>query len=132
MAFVHGYNSSLSLDGTLFDAYTEQASLDRAVDLSEKTTFGSDGKKVYIAGLEGLTLTCSGHWDAAADTVINALYDAASVEVIYGPAGSTVGLVSYTFDAFVTGSTVSSNVSSNVAWTVNLTMTGALVVDVFA
>lgn len=131
MAFVHGFNSSFSLDGTLFDAYTDQASLDRAVDLAEKTTFGSSGKKVYISGLEGATMTASGHWDATADGVINGLYDAASVAIIYGPAGTTAGNVKYTFDAFVTGSNVTSNVGDNVTWNVNLTMTGALTVTTY-
>lgn len=122
MAFVHGSNSTMSVDATAITAYTDNVSFSRDVDLAETTVFGNDDK-TYIAGLEGATISISGHWDATADSTLHGLFDGASVAWSYSP---DAGTTTYSGNAFVTNYTQNNPVGDRVNWNVSLTVTGAV------
>lgn len=122
MAFVHGSNATLSIDGTAISAYTDNVSLSRDVDLAETSTFSVDDK-TYVAGLEGATITASGSWDATGDAVLHGCFDQAQVAWAYSP---DAGTTTYSGNAFVTNYSVQAATSDKVAWNVSLTVTGAV------
>ena len=122
MAFVHGSNATFSVDGQAITAYTESVSLSRDVDTAEVTAYGNDDK-VYIAGLEGATLSANGHWDATADGYLHGLFDGAQVAWSWSP---DAGTTTYSGNAFVTNYNQSAPVGDKVSWSVSLLVTGAV------
>lgn len=122
MAFVHGSNSTMVVDGTTVSSYVDNVSFSRDVDLAEVTAFGNDDK-AYIAGLEGATLSITGHWDATADAALHGTFDAASFAWSYSP---DAGTTTYSGNAFVTNYTQNSPVGDRVNWSLSATITGAV------
>ena len=122
MAFVHGSNSTLSIDGTAVSAYTDNFSISRDVDTAEVTAFGNDDK-AFIAGLEGATMSASGHWDATADAALHGTFDSAVVAWSYSP---DAGTTTYSGNAFTTNYTCTSGVGDKVSWTWSGVVSGAV------
>ena len=85
MAFKSGKNSYFSVDGTDISAYTDSLSLSRDVNTLEVTNFGSSGNAQFLAGIEGLTISGSGSWDATGDGVMAGLFDGSVVAFDYRP-----------------------------------------------
>jgi hypothetical protein len=121
MAFVHGSNATLSIDGNAVTAYCDSQSLDQVVDLAETTVFGNDDK-TSIAGLKGATISIGGHWDPTLDGYMDAADDGASVLFDCSPDGA----VNYTGSCFITNYTWTAGVSDRVTWSANFTVTGAV------
>jgi len=125
MAFQHGKNSYLSVDGTVISSYTDSCSLDRSIDTSETTAFGDDDR-TYIAGLRSSTFTASGHWDATGDGVLIGADDGATVAFVYGPEGNDSGDVQYSGNAILTSYNQQSGVGDKVAWSASFQITGSV------
>lgn len=125
MAFVHGSNSDISVDGTNLSQYVDSVTHDRSVDTAETSAFGDDDK-TFIAGLEDGSFSLNGHWDATADAALHGTFDGATVTIIYGPAGSAGGAVEYTATCLVTGYNITSSVADRVNWSASFQRTGAL------
>jgi hypothetical protein len=130
MAFVHGSDSGIVVDGTTISAYVDSVSHNRSVDTAETSAF-TNNDKTFIAGLEDGSFDLSGHWDTAADTALDGCFDSASVSLIYGPAGVTSGLVKYTATCFVTSYQIVSNVGDRTNWTGSFQRSGDLTKGTF-
>lgn len=122
MAFVHGKNATLSIDGTAITAYTDTVSLSRDVDTAEVTVFGNSDK-AYIAGLNGATISCSGPWDAALDAVMAGAQDGASVAFAYSP---NSGTTTYSGNCFLTNYSPGGGVSGRDEWSASFIVTGSV------
>lgn len=125
MAFTHGSNSYISVDGSDISAYVDNVDHGRTVDTAEVSAFGDD-EKAFIAGLEDGSFSLSGHWDPSADADLAGCFDGAVVEVIFGPAGNAGGSVSYTANCIITDYSISAPVGDKVSWSVSLQRTGAV------
>jgi hypothetical protein len=130
MAFVHGKNSYISVDGSNLSAYTDNVQRGHSLDTAEVTAFGDDDKE-FIAGLMDGSLSLSGHFDATADSALHGCFDGAVVSVIYGPAGNGSGAVRYTANFLITDYSVTSGVGDRVNWSVSLQRSGAYTRDTF-
>lgn len=131
MAFSHGKDTHFTLDATDISAYTDTSSLERAVENAEVTTYGDDDRE-YIAGLRGHNIPLGGPWDPTLDAAVIGADDGAVVPFIFGPAGSTTGLVKYSGNCLFQNYTVSSPVSGRVAWSASVVITGAVTRATFA
>lgn len=130
MAFTHGSNTAISVDGTDVGPYTDSSDFARAQDTAEVTAYG-DNDKEYIAGLMDGTASASGHWDPTADAALIGCFDGAVVSVIWGPAGSGSGSVRYTANFLITDYQISAPVGDKVSWSVSLQRTGATTRDTY-
>lgn len=126
MAFSHGKDATLSVDGSDISAYTDNVSFSRDLDTAEVTAFGDDDKE-FLGGLRGATLTASGSYDntssTGSDAVLHGAFDGATVAWSYSPDGGTV---TYSGNAFVTSYQVSAPVSDKVSWSASLTISGSV------
>ena len=122
MAFVHGKETTLTVDGTAITAYTDNTTLNRSMDPAEVTTFGDDDRE-YIAGLRDATLSFSGPWDATADAALDGAQDLASVAWAYSPDG---GNTTYSGNGFITAYSPSSPVGDRNAWTATIQVSGVV------
>ena len=124
-------NSYFSLDGSDISGNCEDLSFSRAVATAEVQGFGDDNVAL-IAALESGSISGTVTWDSTVDATLNGLFDSASVAWIYGPAGSTSGLVKYSGNAFVTASEISSDVAGKVSATFELAVTGSVTRGTFS
>jgi len=122
MAFVHGKDSTLVVDGTTVTSYADNSALNRGMDPADVTVFGQDDR-AYIAGLRNATLNFSGPWDAAVDLVWHNAQDLASIAWSYSPDGGTT---TYSGNGFVTAYNPGSPVGDRVAWTSTVQVTGSV------
>lgn len=122
MAFVHGKDQTLVVDGGTVTDYTDNVSLTNGVDLAEVTAFG-DSDREFIAGLKTHGFTASGHFDATADSTFDGLFDGALVAFSYSP---DAGTTTYSGSAFVTDYQVSGGVGDKVSWSLTLQPSGAV------
>lgn len=122
MAFVHGKDSIVVVDGTTITAYTDNTALNRTMDAAEVTVFSQDDR-AYIAGLRGASLMFSGPWDATADSAWNGAQDLATIAWSYSPDNGTT---TYSGNGFVTAYAPSGPVGDRVAWSATVQVTGAV------
>lgn len=122
MAFVHGSNATLSLDGTAVTTYTDQTTLTRNGETADVTAFGNDDR-AFIAGLRNAQLDFAGHYDATADGVLAGALDQASIAWSYSPDGGTT---TYSGNGFLTSYTVGATVGDKVSLSGSLQITGAV------
>ena len=118
------------MDGSVLSTYVDSVTHNRMVETAETTAF-SNNDKAFIAGLMDGSFDLSGHWDATADAALHGTFDGATISLIYGPAGSTTGLVRYTATCLVTGYNITSPVADRVNWSATFQRTGALTRDTF-
>jgi predicted secreted protein len=124
MAFKSGKDSSFSVDSTDISSYVDSVSLSRDVNTLETTSFGSD-QATYVVGIEGLSISGSGSWDATADGTMAGLFDGSQVAFEYAP-DNTSGQPKYSGNAFVTNYTVDSSATDKVSFSFSLIVTGAV------
>lgn len=122
MAFVHGKDSTISIDATDISAYSDSTSLNKIKDLFETTTFGSDDK-TFIDGLREHDVSLGGKWDATCDAVMDGADDGASVAFSYSPDGGTT---TYSGNCFISNYTIDSPVGGGVTWSATFKPTGAV------
>jgi hypothetical protein len=121
MAFVHGKDAVVTLDGDDLSAFTKKVEFEQEADSHDVTCFGKDSK-VYAAGLKDGKATLEGTYDSTASgpaAVVRPLIGTV-VELLYKPAGTGTGKVLHTVDVVVTGFKESTPVDDMVTWTADL------------
>ena len=130
MAFRAGRLASLSIGGTVIQAYLDNAALNVTGDTSDTTVFGNTWKTA-IAGLLGATISGSGFYDPTASTGPQAVLWAAltglvPVAAVYYPGGNTSGQRSYTCSVLVTSLPETAAIGAAVTFSFDLLVTGAV------
>ncbi len=130
MAFKHGKDAAISVNGTLISVYTDSTGLSRDRDTAETTTFGVNDK-THIPGLMGGSLSISGNYDPTASVGQAAVLEGAftggvAVTCIYYPGGNSSGQRSHTFSGIVTNYSETSSVSDKVTFSSSILVTGAV------
>lgn len=128
MAFRHGMNAALSVNGSLITGYTDNVSLGRERETSETTVFGLNDK-TFIPGLMGGSLDFSGNYDPTVSTGSAAVVEGAftagtTVTCIYYPGGNVTGQRSHSFAAIITNYTETSTVSDKVTFSATALVSG--------
>ena len=124
MAFKSGKDSFFSVDGTDISSYVDSVSFSRDVNTLETTSFGSD-QATYVVGIEGMSISGSGSWDATNDGTMAGLFDGSQVAWEYSP-DNTSGQPKYSGNAFVTNYTIDSSATDKVSFSFSLIVTGAV------
>lgn len=136
MAISHGKDSYFNLDnaaGTPTDISTKltDVRLPRTADVAEIATFTAASKSI-ISGLKDATITLTGIFDATIDAImVSALGASASKTFIYGPQGSTAGLVKITGECICTAYEPSGSMGAAATFTATLRVTGDVTVTTF-
>ncbi len=135
MAKVHGKNAHFELTDTgaqtrNLSTFITNVELDDALDTAETSAFGPEDK-TYVQGQKGHTLRIQGQYDPTAstgpDAVLSGLANGTVTSTfIYGPGGSTGGLVKYTGVGIVTSYNVSSPIAGVVTFNADIQVTGAV------
>ncbi len=131
MAFRHGRLASLSVGGTVIQAYLDTEALNVTGETADTTTFGSTWRS-SIAGLLGGTVSGGGLYDPTATTGPMAVLWAAltglvPVTVLYYPGGNVSGQRLYTFTALMTSVNETSAVADAVRFTFDMQITASVV-----
>lgn len=136
MAFVHGKDSYFAIDntnGSVTDISSYVDSVDGLpgeMELADVTAFGDGGHK-NIPGLENVSFTVSGSWDATLDAIMGPRRTAtASFE--YGPAGNGSGSVKYSGECWISNYSVTSEVGDKVSWSADLVVDGTVTRGTFS
>jgi len=124
MAFKSGKDSFSSVDGTDISSYVDSVSFSRDVNTLETTSFGSD-QATYVVGIEGMSISGSGSWDATNDGTMAGLFDGSTVAFDYRP-DNTSGQPKYTGNAFVTNYSIDSSATDKVSFSFSLIVTGSV------
>lgn len=130
MAFRHGSKASLSVAGTVIQAYLDSVALNTTQETSDTTTLGSTWRTA-LPGLLGATIPGSGFYDPTASTgpmavLWSAMTGAAAVACIYYPGGNTAGQRSYSCNAIITNLQEQGAVADAVKFTFDFLVTGAV------
>jgi hypothetical protein len=113
MAFTHGKNAVFYLGGITaahsITAYCDSIDCNLTDDVAEVSVFGTV-QKPYVAGLRDGTISLSGPWCSAAETIIAATRGV-SAEFNYGPTGSASTTVRWAGSAICTSYSVRTDLS---------------------
>lgn len=120
MPEVHGLNSDLTLDGTVYDTYTTSTTASWTQDTADVSAYG-DSDKQYIAGQEDMTLQTQGNWDPTQDAASFGMLDGATVATSFQPDGT----VDYSQSAFCTAYSIVAPSNGKVTYSHSLQRTGA-------
>lgn len=90
MAFKHGSDASILLDGVDVSAYFHAAEFGAEVDAAETTTFGANWK-TFIPGLAGSNYDFDGYFDPTWNDVWDNIGDAPGAVLTVGPSGTALG-----------------------------------------
>ncbi|MGE3414116.1 MAG: hypothetical protein AB7L91_18065 [Dehalococcoidia bacterium] len=119
MAFVHGKNTVVTLDGDDLSAFCNSVEFEQEAEALDTTTFGKNSK-TYGGGLKDGTATLEGIYDSTAGTgpaaVVRPLLGTV-VELIYQPEGTGTGKPTHTADVVVTSYKESAPVAEMITWT---------------
>ena len=135
MAFVHGKNTAVTLDGEDLSPYINDSSFKRAADKHDTTTYGRNSK-TYLLGLNDGTCEISGIYDNTTLTspagILRPLQGGAAVTLVWMPEGDGSGLPTSTVPVLVESYDETAPVADLVAWTATLQFTGDVVDGVVA
>lgn len=129
--FRHGKSTVFKVDnaaGTLTDISNTltDVSFPQSIDTAETSAFGSSAKS-YVIGLTDATLSVSGQFDATVDAHLAGILAHADTKSFeYGPEGSTVGMVKYTGECWMTSYEKSGAVGDVVSFSAEFQVTGAV------
>jgi len=119
MAFQHGKDTYVSLDGDDLSAYVDSSDFEQSADVSKLTTYGKDSH-VYGGGTKDATFKMSGTYDNTAGTGPRAVIQpliGTTVELVRRIEGTGSGLPQDTVDVVVKKYTESSPAADYVKWT---------------
>lgn len=126
MAFIHGKNTNITVDGKDLSQYTDSSEIKRSADDHDVTTYGNDAH-VYAGGLLDGTFTMSGTYDSTASTgpraVLNGILGTV-VEIVRQPEGTGAGKAQDTFNALMTSYVETSPVADMVKFSVDFNISG--------
>ena len=124
MVFVHGKDSTMSIDATDISARVDSTSLNKVKDLAETTTFASTGdNKEFIDGLRSHEISIGGPWDATVDAVMDTADDGAAVAFSYSP---DAGTTTFAGNCLISNYSINSPVGGRVEWSAGFSTTGAV------
>lgn len=127
MAFVHGKDTYISLDGDDLSAYTDTSSWEDTSEKHQVTCYGAD-RHAYAYGLGDGKLSFGGTYDntnAGPKATIEGVKDAgALVTLIRRPEGTGSGLPQESVSVLVEKYTESNPVADMIKWTCDLQMSG--------
>jgi hypothetical protein len=127
MAFVHGKDTYISLDGDDLSTFTNTSSWEDSSDKHDVTCYGAN-RKAYSYGLGDGKLTMGGVYDntaAGPKAIIEAIKDAgALVTLIRRAEGTGSGLPQESVSVLVEKYTESNPVADQVTWACDLQMSG--------
>lgn len=126
MAFIHGKNTFVSLDGDDLSAFATSSEFGRTGDSHDVTTFGQDAH-VYQGGLLDGTATIEGVYDNTTGTGPRAVIEpliGTVVTLIRQPEGTGSSLPQDSVSVLVTGYTETNPVADMVTWKVDLQLSG--------
>ncbi len=122
MAFVHGRNTVVMIDGDDLSAYTNNSTVEVTADAHDVTTYGKDSH-VFAGGLKNGTATVSGVYDSTAMTGPRAVLlplVGTVVPLVHRPQGTGSSLPQDTVDVLVTKYNQTHPVADMVTWSVDL------------
>jgi hypothetical protein len=130
MAFVHGKSAHFEIAdvGDVsrdISAYCNSVDFPRTADTAEVSCFGAVAK-AYLAGLKDGTITIEGEWDAVVDGYLDGIVGVDAQAFIYGPAGSTAGLVKYSGACICTAYNPPADLTRAVSFTATFQITGVV------
>lgn len=126
MAFVHGKNTYVSLNGTNLSAFTNKSSLNRAADEHDVTTYGATDY-VFQGGLLKGDASLEGTYDNTAGSGPRATIDpllGTVVTFIRRTEGTGVGKPQQSVPVLVAKYTETNPVADYVSWSVDLKLAG--------
>lgn len=128
MAFVHGKDTFVSLDGSDLSAFTNTSEVTRTADSHDVTTYGN-GTHVYVGGLKDGTATMGGTYDNTASTgpaaVIKPLLGT-NVDFVRQIEGAGSGLPQESVEVLVTQYVETAPVADMVTWTCEMQLSGPI------
>jgi hypothetical protein len=134
MAFRHGKDTFVSINGSNYSPYSNSTAFGDTADAHDVTCYGAS-RKAYQSGLGDGTITVGGVFDDSAAgpraifKPIKAQQQAGTlgaVEFIFRPAGTGSGKEQSIVNVIITAFNESSPVADNITWTAELQMSGAL------
>ena len=126
MAFIHGKDTVVTLDGDDLSAFANQSELSRSSDSHDVTTYGNDSH-VYTGGLLDGTASISGIYDNTASTGPRAVIEpllGTVVTLIRQPEGAGTGKAQDSVSVLVTRYVETNPVADMVTWSVELQLSG--------
>lgn len=129
MAFIHGRNTVVTLDGDDLSAFSNSTAFGDETEANETTTYGR-ARKTYMGGLGDGKITLQGVYDDGATGprgVIKPIKAAAlPVTFIFQPEGVGSGKAQSSVSVIVTAFNETAPVGDVIAWTCEMQMTGVL------
>lgn len=128
MAFIHGKNAVVSLDGTDLSAFINNVAFNQSADSHDVTCLGAVGH-AYAAGLTDGTCTISGIYDdgaAGPAAEIRPLVGGANVTLLYKPEGTGAGKIQNSASVQVKTYNETAPVAEMVSWEAELQISGAV------
>ncbi len=130
MAFRHGKNAEITVNGSALSAFCTSADFAVDVDTAETTTFGSAWKS-FLAGVPGAKLDLVGDYDGTASTgpaavLMGCIAGGVAVAVVHKPGGTLTGQRTNSFNAIVTSYAESSPVGGVITFKAGLVASGTV------
>lgn len=127
MAFQHGKDTAVDVDGNDLSAYVNTSEFSRSVDSHDVTTYGKDGH-TFAPGLTNGTFTMSGIYDTSTSdgprAVLEPLLGSAAVTVLRQPEGAGSGLPQDSFSGLLTSYVETNPVADMVTWSADFQISG--------
>ncbi len=124
-----GKVSSLSIAAHDFSAYVTSVTFTQGQDVLDTSTFGATGH-TYTNGLTDTKMTVNGLWDKTASTGSHTVLQAL-IGAIWGPEGTTTGNVKHSGNLVASSYEESAEVAGLVTFTFQANITGAVTTGVF-
>lgn len=128
MAFVHGRNTFVSLDGNDLSQYTNTSEITRSADSHDVTAYGAQAHN-YEGGLKDGTASMGGTYDNTASTGPRAVIEplvGQKVEFIRQPEGTGSGLPQDKVTVLVLNYVETAPVADMVTWTCEMQLSGLI------
>lgn len=128
MAFKHGKDTFISLDGDDLSPYTTTSQLEKSADSHDTTTYGQDAH-TFQGGLLNGTATMSGIYDSSTSSGPAAIIDGlvgTNVTLIRQTEGVGAGLPSQSVNVLVLKYTETSPVADMITWSCDLQLSGTI------
>jgi hypothetical protein len=125
VAFVHGKNTVITLDGDSLSAFTNTSEIKRTADSHDVTCYGANSH-AYSGGLKDGTASMGGIYDgtAAGPRDVIAPLLGTLVTLVRRPEGTGTGLAQDSCTVLVTGYTETNPVADMVSWQCDMQISG--------
>jgi hypothetical protein len=108
--FIHGSDSTITLDGQTLTTVVDSVALDQNVALHSVTSLG-DNSEESISGLKSWSVQVAGSYSAVEDALIFAMFDGSEIAVSF-----VLGGVTYSGNGFLESYNTTNPVGDKVAW----------------